>query len=71
LKISQSAKWQTRETLRLAAEGRTNREIAEALGLSEVTVKVRLTGIFAKLGARDRVDAVNRAVARGLVPPRA
>ncbi|MBQ2346173.1 MAG: response regulator transcription factor, partial [Kiritimatiellae bacterium] len=59
------------ETLRLAAEGRTNREIAEALGLSEVTVKVRLTGIFAKLGARDRVDAVNRAVARGLVPPRA
>ena len=59
------------ETLRLAAEGRTNREIAEALGLSEVTVKVRLTGIFAKLGARDRVDAVNRAVARGLIPPRA
>jgi two-component system NarL family response regulator len=59
------------ETLRLAAVGRTNREIAEALGLSEVTVKVRLTGIFAKLGARDRVDAVNRAVARGLVPPRA
>lgn len=58
------------ETLRLAAEGRTNREIAEVLGLSEVTVKVRLTGIFAKLGARDRVDAVNRAVARGLVPPR-
>ena len=59
------------ETLRRAAEGRPNREIAEALGLSEVTVKVRLTGIFAKLGARDRVDAVNRAVARGLVPPRA
>lgn len=59
------------ETLRLAAVGRTNREIADALGLSEVTVKVRLTGIFAKLGARDRVDAVNRAVARGLVPPRA
>ena len=26
---------------------------------------------LAKLGARDRVDAVNRAVARGLVPPRA
>ena len=59
------------ETLRLAAEGRTNREIAEALGLSEVTVKVRLTGIFAKLGARDRVDAVNRAVARGGTSPRA
>ena len=32
---------------------------------------VRLSGVFAKLGARDRVDAVNRAVARGLVPPRA
>ena len=59
------------ETLRLAAEGRTNREIAETLAVSEITVKVRLSGIFTKLGARDRVDAVNRAVARGLVPPRA
>ena len=59
------------ETLRLAAEGRTNREIAEALAVSEITVKVRLSGIFTKLGARDRVDAVNRAVERGLIPPRA
>ena len=59
------------ETLRLVAEGHTNREIAETLAVSEVTVKVRLTGIFTKLGARDRVDAVNRAVERGLIPPRA
>ena len=58
------------ETLRLAAEGCTNREIAETLAVSEITVKVRLSGVFAKLGAHDRVDAVNRAVARGLVPPR-
>ena len=53
------------------SEGRTNREIAEALEVSEIAVKVRLSGIFAKLGARDRVDAVNRAVERGLIPPRA
>ena len=59
------------ETLRLVAEWHTNREIAETLAVSEVTVKVRLTGIFTKLGARDRVDAVNRAVERGLIPPRA
>ena len=59
------------ETLRLAADGHTNREIAEALEVSEITVKVRLSGVFAKLGARDRVDAINRAVKRGLVPPRA
>ncbi|MBO4708887.1 MAG: response regulator transcription factor [Kiritimatiellae bacterium] len=59
------------ETLRLAAAGRTNREIAEELEVSEITVKVRISGVFAKLGARDRVDAVNRAVERGLIPPRA
>ncbi len=59
------------ETLRLASEGKTNREIAEALEISEITVKVRLSGVFAKLGARDRVDAVNLAVTRGLIPPRA
>ena len=59
------------DTLRLVSEGKQNREIAEALEVSEITVKVRLSGIFAKLGARDRVDAVNRAVERGLIPPRA
>lgn len=59
------------ETLRLAAAGRTNREIAQELDISEITVKVRLSGVFVKLGARDRVDAVNRAVARGIIPPRA
>ena len=59
------------DTLRLVSEGKQNREIAEALEVSEITVKVRLSSVFAKLGARDRVDAVNRAVERGLIPPRA
>jgi two-component system NarL family response regulator len=59
------------DTLRLVSEGKQNREISEALEVSEITVKVRLSSVFAKLGARDRVDAVNRAVERGLIPPRA
>lgn len=59
------------DTLRLVAEGRTNREIAAALFVAEITVKVRLSNIFAKLDARDRVEAVNRAVAAGILPPRA
>ena len=58
------------ETLRLAAEGCTNREIAETLAVSEITVKVRLSGVFAKLGAHDRVDAVNRAASRAALSSR-
>lgn len=57
------------EVLRLVASGRRNREIADARGVSEATVKTHVNNIFAKLGARDRAGAVVRALELGLVPP--
>lgn len=40
------------------ARGATNREIADALGITERTVKAHLSSIFAKSGARDRIQLV-------------
>jgi len=45
------------QVLRLIAEGKTSREIAEELLLSERTVQRHISGIYAKIGARNRTDA--------------
>lgn len=47
-----------REVLEALLEGRRNREIAEHLILGEETVKTYLRGVYRKLGARDRAQAV-------------
>ena len=49
-------------------ERHTDREIAKALGLSYDGVRTRVRGIFAKLGARSRLDAVHRGRAHGILP---
>ena len=49
------------------AQGRSNREIADELFVSEGTVKTHVGRIFAKLGARDRSQAVRFAYEAGLV----
>ena len=56
-----------REVLRLMASGIGNREIADALLLSEGTVKNHVSSIFAKLGVTDRTKAVLQAIMKGLV----
>jgi DNA-binding NarL/FixJ family response regulator len=56
-----------REVLVLLAEGRTNRQIAAALSVSLATVKSHLVRIYAKLEARNRNEALGRAVALGLL----
>lgn len=55
------------EILALLAEGRSNREIAEALHISPDTVKSHLKNIYQKLGARNRSHASRIAIKRHLV----
>jgi DNA-binding NarL/FixJ family response regulator len=56
-----------REVLRLVAAGRSNKEIAQDLGVTERTVKFHVTAIFNKLGAENRASAVTIAHQRGIV----
>ena len=53
--------------LRLVADGKTNKEIANNLDLSEKTVKNHIANIFSKLHVYDRTQAVLYAIRKGLV----
>lgn len=55
------------EVLRLVAGGYSNREIAEALGTAEGTVKNHASSILSKLGVRDRTRAVLKALELGYI----
>ena len=55
------------EVLRQVAQGRSNREVARALYLSEATVKTHLVHAFEKLGVDSRTGAVARARELGLL----
>lgn len=57
------------EVVKLIAEARTNRQIADALNVSEKTVESHRANVLAKLGMRDRVELARYAIRRGLVEP--
>lgn len=57
------------EVLRLVAAGMSNQEIASSLYLGVETVRTHVANVLAKLGVRDRTQAVVRAYASGFVVP--
>jgi len=58
-----------REVLALVAQGRSNAEIARALFIGDATVKTHVARMLAKLGARDRIQAVVMAYESRFVTP--
>ncbi len=56
------------EVLRLLAQGRSNRQIAEELFISESTVGYHVTNILGKVGAANRTEAAGFATRNGLAP---
>jgi DNA-binding NarL/FixJ family response regulator len=55
------------QVLALIAGGNSNREIASTLQIAEKTVRIHVSSVLAKLGARDRTQAAIYAIQRGFV----
>jgi two-component system NarL family response regulator len=55
------------EVLKLVAKGRSNKEIGSELGIAEVTVKLHVGHLLAKLNAHDRTQATTTALRRGIL----
>ena len=55
------------DVLKLLAQGHRNREIADALGLAEPTVKIHVNNLLRKLQVKDRTEATMVALRRGII----
>jgi len=55
------------DVLRLIVRGASNKEIAKALGIVEITVKLHVSKLLEKLGVADRTQAATTAIQRGIV----
>jgi len=55
------------DVLRLVCRGRTNKEMASAMFISEETVKTHMKSLFQKLDVHDRAEAVSVSLQRGLI----
>lgn len=56
-----------RQVLTLMTDGKNNREIGEAIGISESTVRFHVSNLMSKLGVSDRTHAVVTALKRGII----
>jgi DNA-binding NarL/FixJ family response regulator len=56
------------EVLNEIVHGKSNKEIAAALNISEATVKTHINSLLGKLGVTDRTQAATAAIQRGIVP---
>jgi len=56
------------DVLEQIVAGKSNKEIAEELGVSEATVKTHINSLLGKLGVTDRTQAATAAIRRGIVP---
>jgi DNA-binding NarL/FixJ family response regulator len=57
------------QVLELLAQGLSNKEVAQRLGMAENTVKTHVSAIFVKLGVQSRTQAIHTAIRLGLVAP--
>ena len=64
--ISKALSPRQRDVLSLLAQGRSNKEIAIALGVAPATVKTHVAQLLAAIGATNRTDAAARARAAGI-----
>lgn len=55
------------DVLRLVSRGRSNKEMASAMFVSEETVKTHMKALFQKLGVHDRAEAVSVSLQRGII----
>ena len=55
------------EVLRMVAKGMGNKEIASALSIAEVTVKLHVSHVLEKLNVKDRTEAATAALKRGII----
>jgi DNA-binding CsgD family transcriptional regulator len=55
------------EILKLVSEGRSNRQVAELLWVTDQTVKFHLANVYRKLGVRSRFDAARWALEHGIL----
>jgi two-component system NarL family response regulator len=56
------------DVLKEIVNGKSNKEIASELNVSEATVKTHINSLLGKLGVTDRTQAATAAIQRGLVP---
>ncbi len=56
------------EVLEQIVNGKSNKEIATELDISEATVKTHINSLLGKLGVTDRTQAATAAIRRGIVP---